>query len=89
MSIGRFFSNICGFGPFHNQLTVADYDAVIRRQMKMLSTQGERKAKVYDGIGHIAILTDQRYGQELHVVEQFNHVVRHARIGKITMKAAA
>lgn len=47
------------------------------------------KAKVYDGIGHIAILTDQRYGQELHVVEQLNHFVRHARIGKITLKAAA
>lgn len=89
MSIGRLFSYLCGRGYFHNRQPVTDYDAVIRRQMKMLSIQGERKAKVYDGIDHIAILTDQRYGQELHVVEQLNHFVRHARIGKITLKAAA
>jgi hypothetical protein len=51
--------------------------------------QSQSKAHVYDGIGHIAIGSSPHHGVSLKVTEQINNHVRHARIGKITIKGNA
>lgn len=70
------------------QAPKVDFEAAVREQQKSLSGQCQ-KPVVYDDIGHMAFGSDKYRGTMLSITEQINNHVRHARIGRITLKAAA
>lgn len=88
MSIGRFFSNICGVGPFHGSQQSPDFEASVLRQAKMLSSQFQSQ-RVFETHRAFAGKLNFPNGLDTILTDSDNRYLRRSRIGKITLKAAA